>query len=96
MAAAPLKKKAPEVQAAPGSQAQLVADHSLIVTDASGSCLALLGVRPETIIGGQLSEALARSLNFVAGGSGPSPLTLSVARGASSGTLTITFTNGPA
>jgi len=82
--------------AAPGSQAQLVADRSLIVTDASGSCLALLGVRPETVIGGQLSEALARSLSFVAGGSGPSPLTLSVARGASSGTLTITFKNGPA
>ena len=77
-------------------QAQLVADRSLIVTDASGSCLALLGVRPETVIGGQLSEALARSLSFVAGGSGPSPLTLSVARGASSGTLTITFKNGPA
>ena len=93
---APVRTASPESYAAPGSQAQLVADRSLIVTDASGSCLALLGVRPETVIGGQLSEALARSLNFVAGGSGPSPLTLSVARGASSGTLTITFKNGPA
>lgn len=96
MPRAPVRTAEPVFHAAPGSQAQLVADRSLIVTDASGSCLALLGVRPETIIGGQLSEALARSLNFVAGGSGPSPLTLSVARGASNGTLTITFKNEPA
>lgn len=73
------------------AEARMVADRSLIVTEASGSCTAMLGLRPETVIGGQLTEALARALSFVAGGQGPSPLTMSVARGTSSGSLTITF-----
>lgn len=78
------------------AEARMVADRSLIVTEASGSCTAMLGLRPETVIGGQLTEALARALSFVAGGKGPSPLTMSVARGTSSGSLTITFKAGQA
>ena len=77
--------------AAAGVEARIVADRSLIVTEATGSCVSLLGILPETAVGGQLTEALARALSFVAAGSGPSPLTLSVARGRSGGSLTITF-----
>lgn len=80
--------------AAAAVEARIVADRSLIVTEATGSCVSLLGIRPETAVGGQLTEALARALDFVAAGSGPSPLTLSVARGRSGGSLTITFKAG--
>jgi FHA domain-containing protein len=76
------------------NEARIVVDRSLIVTEATGSCTSLLGIRPETVVGGQLTEALAQALSFVASGSGPSPLALSVARGKSGGSLTITFKAG--
>lgn len=82
--------------AATAGEARIVVDRSLIVTEATGSCAALLGIRPETVVGGQLTEALARALSFVAVGSGPSPLVLSVARGRAGGSLTITFKAGQA
>jgi predicted component of type VI protein secretion system len=81
---------------AAAGEARIAADRSLIVTEANGSCTAMLGLRPETVIGGQLTEALARALSFVAGGQGPSPLTMSVTRGMSSGSLIITFKTGQA
>ncbi len=82
--------------AAVGAEARLVADRSLIVTEATGSCAALLGIRPEAALGGQLTETLARALSFVTSGSGPAALTLEVVRGTSGGTLIIMVKAGQA
>ena len=78
------------------TQARVVANASLIVTEASPSCHAIIGARPETLIGGQLAEAISRSLTFVATGDGPASLSLSIARAASDQTITITFRAGQA
>jgi hypothetical protein len=43
-----------------------------------------------------LSEAITRSLRFVASGDGPSALSLSIARTSSGNTITITFKTGQA
>ena len=77
------------------TEARVVANASLIVTEASPSCHAIIGARPETLIGGQLADAISRSLTFVATGDGPASLSLSIAR-ASGKTITITFRAGQA
>jgi FHA domain len=78
------------------TQARVVANASLIVTEASPSCHAIIGARPETLIGGQLADAISRGLTFVAAGDGPASLSLSIARAASDQTITITFRAGQA
>jgi pSer/pThr/pTyr-binding forkhead associated (FHA) protein len=77
-------------------EARVVANASLIVTEASPSCQAIIGARPETIVGGQLADAIARGLSFVATGDGPPQLSLFIARAASGKTITITFKAGQA
>jgi hypothetical protein len=78
------------------AEARVVANATQIVTDASPSCYALLGARPETIVGGRLSDLLSRALTFVATGEGPHSLSLSIARAASGQTITVTFRAGQA
>jgi hypothetical protein len=78
------------------TQARVVANASLIVTEASPSCHAIIGARPETLIGRQLAEAISRSVTFVATGDGPASLSLSIVRAASDQTITITFRAGQA
>lgn len=75
-------------------EARVVANASLIVIEASPSCHAIIGARPETIVGGQLSDAIGRGLSFVATGDGPPHLSLSIARASSGKTITITFRAG--
>src|SRR5262249_47546990 len=81
---------------APSTEARVVANMSLIVTEASPSCQTVVGARPETIVGGGLSDFIARTLRFVATGDGPSALSMSVARAASGNTITVTFRTGHA
>jgi hypothetical protein len=84
------------VKTAPSAEARVVANMSLIVTEASPSCQTVIGARPETVIGGGLTELLARTLRFVATGDGPSALSMSVARARSGNTITVTFKTGQA
>jgi FHA domain-containing protein len=77
-------------------EARVVANANLVVTEASPSCHAIIGARPETIVGGQLADAISRGLSFVARGDGPPQLSLSIARAASGKTITITFRAGQA
>ena len=79
---------------APSTEARVVANMSLVVTEASLSCQTVIGARPDTIIGGQLSEAIERCLRFVATGDGPSGLSLSIARASSGNSITVTFKTG--
>lgn len=81
---------------APATEARVVANRSLVVTEASPSCQTVIGARPDTIVGGQLTDAIARSLRFVANGDGPSALSLSIARASSGTTITVTFKTGQA
>jgi hypothetical protein len=81
---------------APANEARVVANSALVVTEASPSCQTVIGARPDTIIGGQLSDTIARSLRFVASGDGPSALSLSIARASSGNTITVTFKTGQA
>jgi hypothetical protein len=69
---------------------------SLIVTEASPSCQTVIGARPETVVGGGLTDLFARTLRFVATGDGPSALSMSVARATSGNTITVTFKTGQA
>jgi hypothetical protein len=80
----------------PANEARVVANRSLVVTEASPNCQTVIGARPDTIVGGPLSETIARSLRFVASGDGPSALSLSIARAASDNTITVTFKTGQA
>jgi hypothetical protein len=81
---------------AASTEARLVANMSLVVTEASPSCQTVIGARPDTIVGGQLSDAIARGLRFVATGDGPPALSLSIARASSGNTITVTFKTGQA
>jgi hypothetical protein len=81
---------------APTTEARVVANMSLVVTEASPSCQTVIGARPDTIVGGQLSDAIARTLRFVATGDGPAALSMSIARAASGNTVTVTFKSGQA
>jgi hypothetical protein len=92
------KAHAPSTSArtAPGTEARVVANMSLVVTEASPSCQTVIGARPDTIVGGQLSDAIARTLRFVATGDGPSALSMSIARATSGNTITVTFKTGQA
>jgi hypothetical protein len=78
------------------TEARLVANVNLIVTEASSGCPAVIGARPETLVGGQLADAISRSVRFVATGDGPSSLSLSIARASSGKTVTVTFRAGQA
>ena len=90
--------------AAPASQAVaerptegwLVADASLTITETSPACAALLRLGSKTLVGASLGETLANALGHVSSGDGPSPLSLSIERGRSTGALTITVTAGKA
>jgi hypothetical protein len=97
---APTMAKSPApaapVKTAPIAEARVVANMSLIVTEASPSCQTVLGARPETVVGGGLTELIARTLRFVATGDGPSALSMSVARARSGNTITVTFKTGEA
>jgi hypothetical protein len=84
------------VRTAPSTDARVVANMSLVVTEASASCQTVIGARPETIVGGGLTELIARTLRFVATGDGPSALSMSVARATSGNTITVTFKTGQA
>ena len=86
----------PSVAARPGraTEARIVANMSLVVTEASPSCQTVIGARPDTIVGGQLGEVLARTLRFVATGDGPSAISLTIARAATGNTITVTFKAG--
>jgi FHA domain len=92
------KSQAPAAPAktAPISEARVVANMSLIVTEASPSCQTVIGARPETVVGGGLTELIARTLRFVATGDGPAVLSMSVARATSGNTITVTFKTGQA
>ena len=76
------------------TEAHLIADANLIVTEASPGCLDVMGERPETLIGGQLANAVACALTFVARGGGPAAITMSLAREASGRTISLTVTAG--
>jgi hypothetical protein len=84
------------VKTASTAEARVVANMSLIVTEASPSCQTVIGARPETVVGGGLTEIIARTLRFVATGDGPSALSMSVARARSGNTITVTFKTGQA
>lgn len=84
------------VKTAPTTEARVVANMSLIVTEASPSCQTVIGARPETIVGGGLTELIARTLRFVATGDGPAALSMSMARATSGNTITVTFKTGQA
>jgi hypothetical protein len=84
------------VKSAPSTDARVVANMSLIVTEASPSCQTVIGARPETVVGGGLPDLIARTLRFVATGDGPSALSMSVARATSGNTITVTFKTGQA
>jgi hypothetical protein len=71
----------------------VVANASLVITEASASCQTVIGARPDTIIGGQLADAISRTVTFVATGDGPSSLSLAIAR-ATAGHITVTFRAG--
>src|SRR5262249_34802727 len=91
----------PHLQAAPArtsqsTEARIVANMSLVVTEASPSCQAVIGARPDTIVGGHLSDAITRTLRFVATGDGPTALSMAVVRQTSDNTITVTFTTGQA
>jgi pSer/pThr/pTyr-binding forkhead associated (FHA) protein len=90
------RRGAPARQTANATEARLVANATLVVVDASPSCQAIIGARPETLEGGQLSDALARAVTFIATGDGPPTLSLSIARAASGKTITVTFNAAPA
>lgn len=91
-----LRPAAPAAKPAASLEARVVANASLIVTEASPNCHAIIGARPETIVGGQLAEVLSRGLTFVATGDGPSSLSVTIARAASGKNVTITFRAGQA
>jgi predicted component of type VI protein secretion system len=78
------------------TEARLVANMSLVVTEASPSCQSVIGARPDTIVGGQLADVITRTLRFVATGDGPSALSMSVVRQTSGNTITVTFKTGQA
>ncbi len=78
------------------AEARVIANASLIITEASPSCPTVIGARPETLVGGQLADAISRSVRFVATGDGPSSLSLSITRAASGKTITVTFRAGQA
>ena len=82
------------VKTATPTEAHVVANSSLIVMEASPSCQQIIGVNPDTILGGRLADALTRSLGFVTSGDGPSSLSLTVTRAASGRTVTIVFKAG--
>ena len=86
----------PPARTAPMTEARLVANMSLVVTEASPSCQSVIGARPDTIVGGQLADAIGRTLRFVATGDGPSALSMSIARATSGNTITVTFKTGQA
>ena len=91
----------PQPQAAPArtsqsTEARIVANMSLVVTEASPSCQTVIGARPDTIVGGHLSDAITRTLRFVATGDGPTALSMSVVRQTSDNTITVTFTTAQA
>lgn len=81
---------------AQSTEARVVANASLVVTEASPSCQTVIGARPNTLVGGHLSDAISRTLRFVANGDGPSSLSVSIVRAPSGGTITVTFTAGQA
>jgi hypothetical protein len=89
-------RPAPRAVAERSTDAWLVTDASLAITEASPTCARVLGLRSDTIVGGQLAEVLAKALGVVSAGDGPSPLSLSIERTPSNGALTITFTAGKA
>jgi hypothetical protein len=76
------------------TEARVVANMRMVVTEASPSCQTVIGARPDTIVGGQLSDLIARTLRFVATGDGPSSLSLSIARATAGNTITVTFQAG--
>jgi hypothetical protein len=84
------------VKTGPSTEARVVANMSLIVTEASPSCQTVIGARPETVVGGGLTELIARTLRFVATGDGPAALSMSVARATSGNTIAVTFKTGQA
>lgn len=79
-----------------GREAQLVANHDLRVTHATGACLAFFGAAPETLAGQGLGDLVAMSLRNVADGHGPSSLTFVVERSPSDATLKVTVKTGHA
>lgn len=79
---------------APATEARIVTNASLIVTDASPGCHEVMGARPETIIGGRLTNAIERTLLFVSTGDGPSTVSLSISRAESGSSLVVTFKAG--
>jgi hypothetical protein len=84
------------VKSVPSTEARVVANMSLIVTEATPSCQTVIGARPETVVGGGLTELIARTLRFVSTGDGPAALSMSVARATSGNTITVTFKTGQA
>lgn len=89
------ERPAPQAVAERPTEAWLVTDQSLTITEASPTCADLLGVAADGLVGTQLTNLLGQALGLVSAGSGPSPLSLSVERGLG-GMLTITLTAGKA
>jgi pSer/pThr/pTyr-binding forkhead associated (FHA) protein len=81
---------------AQNTEARVVANASLVVTEASPNCQTVIGARPNTLVGGHLSDAISRTLTFVATGDGPAALSVSIVRAPSGGTITVTFKAGQA
>ena len=84
------------VRTATSTEARVVANASLVVTEATPSCQTVIGARPNTLVGGHLSDAISRTLTFVATGDGPASLSVSIDRAPSGGTITVTFRAGQA
>lgn len=76
--------------------ATLIAGPDLVVTAADRAFREMLGLHPDALVGGQLSDVLAQALASLAAGNGPPALSVAIVRGSSDRTLTITFRAGQA
>jgi pSer/pThr/pTyr-binding forkhead associated (FHA) protein len=81
-------------RASTAAEARVVANMSLVVTEASPNCQTVIGARPETMVGGHLSDLLTRILRFVATGDGPQALSFTVTRATTGNTITLTCKTG--
>ena len=77
---------------AASGEARIVVNTDLVVTESTPAVRALLGVSPESLVGGTAADALQLALNAVSNGAGSSPLSIVAARSTPGGPMTITFT----
>jgi pSer/pThr/pTyr-binding forkhead associated (FHA) protein len=78
------------------TEARLIVDRHLTVTDASPECFELFGVRSETLVGNSIGEVVVQSLGAIVAGPGPASLAIQVSRTRSDRTITVVFKAGQA